>query len=127
MASGARGTQATRPACDAAPAARRGLQVARRRMRVTDRRFPRTGAEQRGRNLSPEAGAAREPRGCQAGRSGAALRLAHVPAVVHSLRSWRPGQPDCGGGDWVWSCWGSCSDWVARAVLRLPGVPGPLL
>lgn len=74
MASGARGTQAAGPACDAAPAARPGRQVARRRMRVTDRRFPRTGAEQRGRNLSPEAGAARESRGCQESRTGAALR-----------------------------------------------------
>lgn len=61
MASGARGTQAAGPACDAAPAAHPGLQVARRRMRVTDRRFPRTGAEQRGRNLSPEARAVRAP------------------------------------------------------------------
>lgn len=119
MASGARGTQAAGPACDAAPAARSGLQVARQRMRVTDHRFPRTGAEQRGGGTSPR-------RPGQRASPGAARRAelvqhcgrAHVPAVVRNLRSWSPGHPDFGGGDWVWSRWGSCSDSVARTVLR---------
>lgn len=91
MASGARGTQAAGPACDAAPAARPGLQVARRRMRVTDHRFPRTGAEQRGGGTSPR-------RPGQRASPGAARRAelaqhcsrAHVPAVVRNLRSWAP-------------------------------------
>lgn len=78
-------------------AARPALQVARLRMRVTDRKFPRTGAKWKGGgSLSPPAGAeAGEQRlgrasGCLAQRCG----RAHVPAVSAapgSPRLWRRG------------------------------------
>lgn len=69
-----------------------------------------------GRNLSPEAGAAREPRGRQESRTSAALQPS--PTCLPWSATCAPGRPEFSGGDWVWSRWGSCSDSVTRTVLR---------
>lgn len=106
-------------------AARPALQVARSRMRVTDRKFPRTGAKWKGEDPSPHRqGPRREPR-CWAEPGGWRLvqrcGRAHVPTVVRSPRSaggyWARLRPGSRTGA------GAPAGEKARQELLVPGRP----
>ncbi|CAI9178681.1 unnamed protein product [Rangifer tarandus platyrhynchus] len=79
-------------------AARPALQVARLRMRVTDRKFPRTGAKWKGgEHPSPH------PQGlCRvAGAWRSAAAEPTCPPWSAARAPPRPVLPNCGGGDWA--------------------------